>query len=88
MHAMLEAENGIIFMAADTPNAMEYQPGANISLSLSGDNEAELRGYFEKLCAGGAIVMPLELAPWGDFYGMCTDRFGINWMVNITGQKA
>jgi PhnB protein len=88
MHSMLEAENGITFMAADTPNSMEYNPGTNISMSLSGDNEAELRGYFEKLIAGGTVTEPLEKAPWGDTFGMCTDKFGINWMVNITGQPA
>lgn len=84
MHAMLEAENGITFMAADTPNQMEYHPGASISMSLSGDNETELRAYFEKLSAGGIVVMPLEKAPWGDTFGMCADQFGINWMVNVT----
>lgn len=87
MHAMLEAENGIIFMAADTPNRMEYDPGARISMSLSGDNEPELRGYFKKLSAGGNVVMPLEKAPWGDTFGMCTDQFGISWMVNITAAQ-
>lgn len=87
MHSMLEADNGIIFMAADTPNSMEYKPGANISMSLSGDNEPELRGYFEKLSAGGSVTMPLEKAPWGDTFGMLTDKFGINWMVNISGQE-
>jgi PhnB protein len=84
MHSMLEAEDGIIIMAADTPNGMEYRPGTNISMSLSGDNEAELRGYYEKLSAGGTAVMPLEKAPWGDTFGMCVDKFGINWMVNIS----
>ena len=88
MHAMLEAENGITFMAADTPNGMEYRPGANISMSLSGDNEAELKTYFQKLSAGGMVTMPLDNAPWGDMFGMCTDKFGINWMVNITRPKA
>jgi PhnB protein len=86
MHAMLEADNDITFMASDTPTGMAYEPGANISMSLSGDNEDELRAYFEKLSAGGEITMPLEQAPWGDVFGMCTDRFGINWMVNITKQ--
>jgi len=86
MHAQLEAENGIIFMASDTPNSMEYKPGTNISMSLSGDNETELRGYYEKLSAGGAVTMPLEKAPWGDTFGMCADQFGINWMVNISGK--
>jgi PhnB protein len=40
------------------------------------------------LSAGGAVAMPLEKAPWGDTFGMCTDKFGINWMVNISGQQA
>jgi PhnB protein len=71
-------------MAADTPNSMEYRPGTNISMSLSGDNEAELRGYYEKLSAGGTVVMPLEKAPWGDIFGMCADKFGINWLVNVS----
>ncbi len=84
MHAQLEAKNGIVFMASDTPNRMEYQPGASINMSLSGDNEAELRAYFEKLSAGGNIVMPLEKAPWGDTFGMCVDQFGITWMVNVS----
>ena len=88
MHAMLEGDNGIVFMAADTPNAMDYRPGANISMSLSGDNEKELRSTFEKLSAGGTIMMPLEKAPWGDTFGMCTDRFGVDWMVNIAGQPS
>jgi PhnB protein len=86
MHSVLEAENGITFMASDTPNEMEYRPGANISMSLSGDNEHELRSYFEKLSAGGEITMPLAQAPWGDTFGMCTDRFGVKWLVNIQGK--
>ena len=88
MHSQLEADNGIAFMAADTPNAMEYNAGTNISMSLSGDNEAELSTYFEKLSAGGTVVEPLEKAPWGDTFGMVTDRFGIHWMVNVAGQQA
>jgi PhnB protein len=85
MHAVLTTDNGITFMAADTPNHMEYHPGASIRLSLSGDNEAELKGYFDKLCAGGVVTMPLEKAQWGDTFGMCTDQYGVNWMVNISG---
>lgn len=87
MHAMLEAENGVTFMAADTPNAMEYKPGDNISMSLSGDNEQELRGYWDKLSVGGAVIMPLEKAPWGDTFGMCIDQFGVQWMVNIAPKQ-
>jgi PhnB protein len=87
MHAELDAENGISFMAADTPNSMEYHPGTNYSMSLSGDNHAELKSYFEKLSAGGTVIEPLVKAPWGDTFGMFTDKFGVNWMVNITDPK-
>ncbi|KDE13010.1 VOC family protein [Rhodococcus aetherivorans] len=85
MHSMLASPNGLVLMAADTPNQMSYNPGDNISISLSGDDEAELRGYWDQLSDGGTIVMPLERAPWGDHFGMCTDKFGIQWMVNIAG---
>lgn len=87
MHAMLEADNGLTFMAADTPNGMQYRDGAKISMSLSGDNMEELKGYFDKLSAGGMVTMPLEKAPWGDTFGMLTDKFGINWMVNVSDPK-
>ena len=85
IHAVLEAENGIVIMAADTPNSMEYREGARISMSLTGDDEAELRGYYEKLREGGSEIMPLKKAPWGDTFGMVRDRFGIDWLVNISG---
>lgn len=88
MHSVLEAGNGITFMASDTPNRMEYKAGTNYSMSLSGDNEAELQAYFQKLSAGGTVTMPLEKAPWGDTFGMLTDKFGVPWLVNIAGQKA
>jgi len=83
MHAMLMAPNGITFMASDTPNNMDFQVGTNFSMSLSGDEGDQLRAYFEKLAAGGEITMPLDMAPWGDTFGMCMDRFGVNWLVNI-----
>jgi len=87
MHSVLEADNGITIMASDTPDRMEFRPGTNMSISLSGDNEAELKAYFEKLSAGGTITMPLEKAMWGDSFGMCIDKFGVQWLVNITAQK-
>ena len=86
MHAMLEAENGITFMASDTPAGMPYTPGTAISMSVSGDESDELTDYFNKLSEGGKIVMPLEKAPWGDTFGMVTDKFGVQWMVNIAGK--
>lgn len=85
MHAVLYAANGFEFMASDTPKRMEYSPGNNISLSLSGEDEAELTGYFNKLVDGGTVTMPLEKAMWGDTFGMLKDKFGINWFVNISG---
>lgn len=88
MHAMLEAENGITFMGSDTPSDIKADDGSRISISLSGDNEEELRGYWDKLAAGGTVTMPINKAPWGDTFGMLTDKFGINWMVNIAGKKA
>jgi PhnB protein len=87
MHAMLEVENGMTLMGSDTPKRMEYRPGNNFSVSLSGDNEAELSSYFQKLSAGGVISMPLQKAMWGDAFGMCTDKFGVSWLVNITAKK-
>ena len=87
MHADLEGPEGIRFMAADTPIKMEYRPGTNFSMSLSGDDEAELRGYFDKLADGGSVTMPLEKAPWGDTFGMCNDRFGISWLVNVAATE-
>lgn len=88
MHSQLEGDNGLVFMAADTPSRMEYKPGTNFSMSLSGSDEAVLRGYFEKLAEGGTVTMPLEKAMWGDTFGMCTDKFGIGWLVNIAGNAA
>jgi PhnB protein len=88
MHSVLEADNGITIMASDTPSRMEYRAGTNMSMSLSGDNAAELKAYFEKLSAGGMVTMPLEKAVWGDSFGMCTDKYGVQWLVNITAQKA
>src|SRR5205807_1766375 len=84
MHSVLESDNGITFMAADTPNHMEYKPGTNFNMSLSGDDEPELRGYFEKLSADGTVAMPLAKAPWGDTFGMVVDKFGVQWLVNIS----
>jgi PhnB protein len=87
MHAQLEADE-IVFMAADTPNEMPYDPGTNFNMSLSGEDESRLRGYFDELADGGMVTMPLEAAPWGDTFGMLVDRFGIRWLVNISKPEA
>jgi PhnB protein len=85
MHGQLEAPGGMVLMGADTPASMELPEGSSITISLSGDDEAELRGYWDKLAEGGSITLPLEVAPWGDAFGQLTDRFGVSWMVNIAG---
>jgi PhnB protein len=86
MHAMLTTDSGFTLMGADTPSSMPYNRGDNYSVSLSGDAEDELRGYWDKLSDGGQVTVPLEKAPWGDSFGMCTDRFGVSWLVNISGK--
>ena len=85
MHSVLEADSGLTFMAADVPNRMEFRPGTNISMSLSGEADSDLRGYYDKLSSSGSVLQPLAQAPWGDTFGMCLDRFGISWLVNISG---
>ena len=83
MHGMLETASGFTLMGADTPTGMQRNPGDNISVSLSGDDGDELRGYWNKLSDGGTVMVPLEKQMWGDEFGMCVDRFGVSWMVNI-----
>ena len=83
MHSLLETPSGFTLMGADTPPGSEFRPGNTMSVSLSGDDGDELRGYWEKLSDGATITVPLEKQMWGDEFGMCRDRFGITWMVNI-----
>ncbi|MFJ9176367.1 VOC family protein [Streptomyces sp. NPDC102360] len=86
MHALLETPDGFTIMGSDTPPGMDHTAGTNISVSVSGDDARALRGYWEKLAADGTVAVPLEKQMWGDEFGMCTDRFGINWMVDISGE--
>ena len=86
MHANLSTPGGLILMGADTPNSQERAETSNISVSLSGEDETELQGYWDKLSAGGTVSVPFEKAPWGDTFGMLVDKFGVSWMVNIAGQ--
>jgi PhnB protein len=79
----LETPSGFTLMAADTPPGRDYSVGDNISISLSGDDGDELRGYWAKLSGSGTVQVPLEKQMWGDEFGMCTDKFGIAWLVNI-----
>jgi PhnB protein len=84
MHGQLETDSGFTLMASDTPPGMDFSSGAgNITISLSGDDEQQLRGYWDKLSEGGTMTMPFEKQMWGDLFGMCTDKFGVPWMVDV-----
>lgn len=83
MHSQLITANKLVLMASDTPDHMEYKPGTNVAISVSSEDEDELRRYWDGLVAGGATIsQPLEKAPWGDTFGMLTDAFGIGWLFN------
>ncbi|MBA3418336.1 MAG: VOC family protein [Geodermatophilaceae bacterium] len=88
MHGMLETDSGFTLMGADSPAGTELNPGDNVAVSLSGDDNDELRGYWEKLSDGGNVSVPLEKQMWGDEFGMCVDQFGIGWLVNIGQPQA
>jgi PhnB protein len=88
MHGQLTSGAGFVLMASDTPSAMGVPSGSAITLSLSGDDDAVLTGWWDALTADGTVVLPLDVAPWGDRFGMCTDRYGIDWMVSIARADA
>ena len=84
MHSQLETDAGFTLMGSDVPASRELSP--NGSISLSGDDEPLLRGYWDKLADGAQIVEPLAKAQWGDSFGMLVDKNGVFWLVNVTGQ--
>lgn len=88
MHSQLTTPSGLNLMGADAPRRIDMAVGNNISVSLSGTEEAELTGYYNALLEGGTVSQPLVKAPWGDSFGMLVDRFGIHWLVNITAVPA
>jgi PhnB protein len=83
VHALLVTPDGFTLMASDSPNPDSYQPPRGISISLSGEDEERLRGFWERLSEGGEVETPLGEVPWGATFGICVDRFGIRWLVNI-----
>lgn len=83
MHGQLETEAGYTIMAADVTTEMQYEPPAGFSVSLSGDDADSLHEYWDGLTHGGTVTMPLQKQAWGDEFGMCTDQFGVPWLVNI-----
>jgi PhnB protein len=88
MHANLETDAGFTLMASDNAPDTPFQPGNTMSVSLSGDDAEALHGYWTALSDGGQVTVPMEKQMWGDEFGMCTDRFGVTWLVNIAGDAA
>jgi len=88
MHSTLVTDQGWTLMAADTPNSMDYRTGTDFALSLSGKDEGELRGYWDKLSGSGTVTAPYAKAPWGDMFGMCVDKFGVHWLVNASAEQS
>jgi PhnB protein len=85
MHGQLETPAGFTLMASDTPPGMDLKGPGNITVSLSGDDAEDLTRWFNGLADGGTVNMPLEKQMWGDHYGHLTDKFGVDWLVNIDG---
>lgn len=88
MHGQLLGPAGLVLMASDVPASMEIGGNGTVSLSGDADAEADLRSWWDGLADGGTVIEPLVAAPWGDTFGMLTDRFGVSWLVNIAGPGA
>ncbi len=84
MHARLEGD--VVLMGSDDMGDIPKE-SARVSLSLMGDDEAELRKIFDALSAGGKVAHPLEKQFWGDTFGDLRDKYGMSWMVNINAVK-
>ncbi len=81
MHAALTLPNGGMLMASDDPGATEDAPKVGVSVSYTATDPDDAARVFEGLAAGGNTMMPLGETSWSPAFGMCTDRFGISWMV-------
>ncbi|QQA43544.1 VOC family protein [Pelagovum pacificum] len=84
MWGQVQSAGGFHVMAYDVPGAMAYDPGTiPVFVSIRGDDEAELRGYWAALSEGAEIVQPLAPAGWSPLYGMLKDRFSVTWVLDI-----
>jgi PhnB protein len=79
MHASLKGP--VNLMASDSSKASDKM--AKVELSLGGTDEVQMRKIFDGLAEGGEVRMPLEKQFWGDTFGMLTDKYGVDWMMNI-----
>src|SRR5882762_1317587 len=89
MHAALPIAGNQMIMATDTLEAMDRGVvfGNNYHISLEAESEAEVDKIFAALSAGGTVEVPLNKTFWGAYFGMFTDKFGIQWMINYTYPK-
>jgi len=86
MHARIKIGENELYMS-DNFDPSSIKQGNNVSLSLQTDDVPQTENLFEKLCAGGNIIMPLQDTFWGARFGMLTDKFGIHWMLNCELKK-
>lgn len=86
MHSQLTTSDGMVLMASDDPESSSETK--NASLTISGEDEAVLTGYFNKLSEGGNVIVPMSKQVWGDVFGMFADKYGIRWMVNVNQPKS
>ncbi len=84
MHGQLITPDGMTLMGSDDPESIAYKT----SVAVSGEDEPVLHAYWDKLVEGATILAPYETAPWGDTFGMLTDKYGIRWMINVVKPKA
>lgn len=89
MHIALPVGKDTILMGSDTGEAWASKQvqGNNISISVSADSKETADRYYKLLSEGGEQTMPMNQAFWGDYFGMCTDKFGINWMIGFSEKK-
>jgi PhnB protein len=89
MHVALGILNGHLLMGTDAPESMGFKVtfGNNVYISLQPDTREETRRLFNALSQGGKIEMELQDMFWGDFYGSCTDKYGVQWMFNCSEKK-
>lgn len=85
MHVSLPISKETVLMGSDTGGewASSYIQGNNFSISINTDSKENADRFFNGLSAGGQVTMPLSQTFWGDYFGMFTDKFGINWMVSF-----
>lgn len=89
MHVSLPISKETVLMGSDTGGewASNFSQGNNFSISINADSKTEADKLFNGLSAGGNVTMPMNKTFWGDYFGMFTDKFGINWMISFNEEQ-